>query len=198
MAFTELSENLAFHQQLGDNPGSDNNLTAAELKAWFDKAPLVIQEYINGTLLPELETTLDDLSTFAEKTAEQVSEIVIGSGFLPTAGGSMSGDINMAGNSVKNLPTPTDAGDAVPMAYAVHKTETTVTLSVSAWSSLSQSVSVTGVTADNTVIVTPAPDSYTACLDAGAYCSGQGAGTLSFGCIKTPSVAVVFNVLILD
>ena len=37
---------------------------------------------------------------------------------LPLAGGTMSGTINMDGNKVSNLPTPTASGDAVPKGYA--------------------------------------------------------------------------------
>lgn len=37
---------------------------------------------------------------------------------LPLAGGTMSGDINMSGNKVSNLPTPTANGDAVNKSYA--------------------------------------------------------------------------------
>ena len=37
---------------------------------------------------------------------------------LPLAGGTMEGDIDMDGNKVSNLPTPTASGDAVPKSYA--------------------------------------------------------------------------------
>lgn len=39
-------------------------------------------------------------------------------GKLPLSGGTMTGDINMGGNKVTGLPTPTDAGDAVPFGDA--------------------------------------------------------------------------------
>lgn len=79
MALSKLQQDLTFIQQLGDNPNADNNLTAAELKAWFDKAPLAIQEYVNTVLLPELDGRFKDL----DDLTEQVGNIVIGSGFLP-------------------------------------------------------------------------------------------------------------------
>lgn len=91
---------------------------------------------------------------------------------------------------------PVTTADAVD--GAVTKTEKTAVLSASGWSSLKQTVSVEGVTADNTVIVTPAPASYTACLEAGVYCSGQGAGTLTFTCSTAPSASVTCNILILE
>ncbi|MGM9588314.1 MAG: hypothetical protein ACI3VA_12625, partial [Candidatus Limivicinus sp.] len=92
----------------------------------------------------------------------------------------------------------TDASDAVPKSYAVHMTGRTASLPVSGWSDLSQTVSVEGITAENTLIVSPAPDSITACSEAGMYCAAQGAGTLTFVCADMPEGDVVYNILILE
>lgn len=48
---SQLTENLNNHQGQADQP----SLTALELKKLFDKAPNDIKDYLNGTLLPELE-----------------------------------------------------------------------------------------------------------------------------------------------
>ena len=79
---------------------------------------------------------------------------------------------------------------------ATHNTAT-VTLSTSGWSDNVQTVSVTDVTASNTVIVSPAPTSLTAYGEAGVYCSAQAAGTLTFTCEDTPEVDLAVNVVIL-
>lgn len=77
-------------------------------------------------------------------------------------------------------------------------TTTTCTLTSAWWSSNSQTVSVSGVTASNTVIVSPAPSDIADYADCGVYCSAQGSGTLTFGCDTAPSGDIVVNVLIMS
>lgn len=57
---------------------------------------------------------------------------------------------------------------------------------------------VSYVTANNTVIVTPAPTSFAAWVAAGVYCSEQGAGTLKFTSAAQTTAQLTANVLILD
>ena len=77
------------------------------------------------------------------------------------------------------------------------KSTTTVTLTTT-WSSKTQTVSVTGVTASNTVIITPTPASYNAYCEYGVYCSAQSSGTLTFTCDEVPTSSLTVNVLILN
>ena len=75
--------------------------------------------------------------------------------------------------------------------------QTTATLTVAGWSSANtQTVNVTGVTADNAVIVSYAPSSKDDYIAADVYCSAQGSGTLTFSCNTIPTVAITVNVLI--
>ena len=74
-------------------------------------------------------------------------------------------------------------------------TSTTATLTTAGWSSNSQTVTVSGVTASNTVIVSPAPTSYGEYSVCGVYCSAQAANSLTFTCSETPSGALTVNVL---
>lgn len=73
----------------------------------------------------------------------------------------------------------------------------TVTLAANGWSSGAQTVTVSGVTSSNNVIVSSAPSSYQAYISAGIYCSAQGSNSLTFTCMTTPSSALTVNVLIL-
>lgn len=57
MALTELTSNLNIHQSHPDQPA----LTADELKEDFDKAGNLIKEYLNETLLPELNVIINSL-----------------------------------------------------------------------------------------------------------------------------------------
>lgn len=60
------------------------------------------------------------------------------------------------------------------------------------------SVDVAGVTANNTVVVSPAPESWSTWRDCGVRCSGQEAGKLKFIAENAVSTATYANVVILD
>ena len=76
----------------------------------------------------------------------------------------------------------------------------TVTLSKNAWSGNSQTINVSNVTASSLVTVAPVPTAQnrTAYLEAGVYCSAQGAGTLTFVCEDVPSVNLNVNIQIIN
>ena len=57
MSLPTLNENLNIHQSLPDQPA----LNAEELKQEFDKAPNLIKEYLNGILLPAIDTLMVNL-----------------------------------------------------------------------------------------------------------------------------------------
>ena len=71
-----------------------------------------------------------------------------------------------------------------------------VTLTVAGWSGTTQTVTVSGVTADSMVIVTYAPGSRAAWTNADIYCSAQAANALVFTCSDTPTEDVTANVAI--
>ena len=78
----------------------------------------------------------------------------------------------------------------------VSVTVTTATLTVAGWSNNTQTVSVTGVTASNTVLVTYAPTSKADYTAADIYCTAQAAGSLTFACTTTPTSEITVNVMI--
>ena len=61
-----------------------------------------------------------------------------------------------------------------------------------------QTVSVPGATAGNSVLVSPAPGSRADYAAAGCYCSAQAVGTLTFACAVKPTGALTVNVLALS
>lgn len=73
----------------------------------------------------------------------------------------------------------------------------TATLAAASWSSNAQTVTVSGVTSSNTVIISPAPASQEAYTKAGVYCSDQAANSLTFSCKTAPTAALTVNVVIL-
>lgn len=52
MAIPRFDEDLAIISKLGDNPGSDNNLTTDAFRAKFDEGPQKIQKFLNNVLIP--------------------------------------------------------------------------------------------------------------------------------------------------
>lgn len=73
-------------------------------------------------------------------------------------------------------------------------------LSASGWKNNSQTINLANVAANSLVTVAPVPTSQnrTAYLEAGVYCSDQGAGTLTFVCEDVPSVNLNVNIQIIN
>ena len=84
----------------------------------------------------------------------------------------------------------------VKLASGATYTQIAITLTVAGWSDNSQTVTASGVTANNAVVISPAPDSYTSYGEFGVYCSAQAANSLTFVCDSTPDVALAVNILI--
>lgn len=128
MSIPKLLEDLAVISKLGDNPGTDNNLTTSAFRAKFDEAALLIQRYINDTLVPAF-------STFSD----------------PEAGLTMRGDIDLAGYKLTGLKEPVDNKDAVTLEF-VNKTfalANNLTALVSALDEVSRKADNAQDTADN-------------------------------------------------
>jgi hypothetical protein len=92
------------------NPNFD---TDAASKGYVDTAVSNLIESAPGTMdtLNELAAALGDDPDFATTIATDIATK------LPKAGGTMSGSITMAGNTVTGLGTPSVSSDAVPLQY---------------------------------------------------------------------------------
>ena len=81
--------------------------------------------------------------------------------------------------------------------YATPSKGVTVTLPAAGWSDNMQTVSVSGATATNVKVVSPAyasVDEYAAC---GVKAAAEGAGTITFACTTVPENDLMVNVAIL-
>lgn len=123
---------------------------------------------------------------------------------LPARTDGLTADVWYSVLTSKNPVTVAQGGTGATTAAAaranleaVSKATTTASLTAAGWSGGAQTVSVSGVTADNTVLVAPAAASFLDYRDFGVRCTGQGAGTLSFTCENTPTAGITVNVLIL-
>lgn len=94
-----FTDDIAYHTKLGDNPNTDNGLSADELKAVYDAAALAIQKFINDYIVPAL------------------NEEVGSDAFLKVAGGTMKGILSMGGNRISGLGSPVADGDAITKAF---------------------------------------------------------------------------------
>lgn len=77
------------------------------------------------------------------------------------------------------------------------KVNTTATLAVADWTSNTQTVNVTGITANGVVLVSPTPANQSAYTSAGILCTAQAAGSLTFTCDTVPSADITVTVVML-
>ena len=74
----------------------------------------------------------------------------------------------------------------------------TITIATSDWSNKTCTKTASGVTASNTVIVSPTSASFEAYGEAQVRATAQGANQITFACTDTPSSALTVNVAILN
>lgn len=99
--------------------------------------------------------------------------------------------------SVADINGNMDALDTAVAGKQGQHSAISVTILTSDWSNGTATVTATGVTASNTVIVSPAPSSMDDWGAAGIKCTAQGANTLTFTCAEAPESAITANVVIL-
>ena len=103
----------------------------------------------------------------------------------------VSGMLKGTGASVVAATAGTD--------YALPVNSVTVTLTVAGWDvdALTQTVSVSGATASNVKVVSPAPASVDEYASCGVKAAAEGAGTITFACTTVPENDLIVNVAIL-
>jgi hypothetical protein len=145
MALDRLTEDMNFIGSLGDDPKRDDGLSTPQFKSFFDKAGLVIQNFINNKLIPQIERSIDEGALL-----QQISEVL--GRKLDKSGGTMYGPINMNGQKLTGMNSPKANDEPATKGY-VDGTKLTATLQASAWYGSSapytQTVSVPGVMEDD-------------------------------------------------
>ena len=156
---------------------------------------------ITGTTISATDTTYS-VMTGASAGAAGTSGLVP----APAAGDEdkcLKGDGTWG--SVDSLPSQTgNAGKVLKTNGTTASWESTTTspatmpvLLAANWSNKEQTVSVTGVTADNVVYVSPAPMSTEEYGQCGVYAYAQAAGTLTFKCEDVPTNDLTVNIIIM-
>lgn len=137
-----------------------------------------------GTTGQILEKTATG-TQWADKPASGMTQTEADARYLQLSGGTMTGAIALPGN-------PTSDNQAANKAYvdALKPNRLTVTLFASGWSGNTQTVTVSGVSADETaqlIMPVPALASQTAYYEAGILATGQAANSLTFTCQNVPT-----------
>lgn len=90
MSFTKLTKDLDIIQKLDDEPNDVGGLTASELKKKFDDSGNAIKEYLNETLIPELDTAVGG------KTSKDYVDTEVAK-CIPKTGGEVGGTFTVNG-----------------------------------------------------------------------------------------------------
>lgn len=192
MAIPFFEEDLDIISRLGDYPGSEDGLTPEDFKARFDLAGNLIKKFLNEVIIPNFNIAID-----VEELTSYILEKV-----LNLSGGMMRGDIDMNGHKITYLKEPTDSGDAATKKYVDDAKDTmeyvykTIELPSGNWNNNQQTITVSGVTNNIDLTVTPSPtrENATAYSEAGVICTASDNNKLTFECTDVPSVSLSVNI----
>lgn len=197
-----LIEYVEFTYVSGNNPDTvSSSRTFTEVKESINSGRLVLGRY--GNYFYSVVSHDNSSVTFLCVTAVNYARTIIltltnsasatysNQNPLLKSGGTMTGPLTLSGDPAEDL-------QAAPKQYvdALKPKPITITLPASGWSNNQQTVTATGVTADNAVTPSPAPESWEAAGAAGVRCTAQGADSLTFACSETPTEDLTYNVLI--
>lgn len=196
MAIPLFTEDMDIVSKLGDYPGSEDGLSPQEFKQRFDLAGKLIKDFLNNTLIPLTNLTVDPDAIVAMVLEKA----------LDTGGGTLTGTLYMSGNRIADVGDPVLDGDAVPNGYFQRKVEDletkleyhyqTVTLKNSDWVNHQQTVSVPGIAPGADVTVSPAPtkenfEEYSSCV---VLCVAINADAVVFECDNAPGTDLAVNI----
>lgn len=205
MALSRYTGNTNYISQLSDQPNDNDGLDPAELKAKFDQYGTEFTEYFNETLLPEIETAINAAASGIPTGGADASILLDGTitnSKLKSTSGSEAVNTNVIRDGAVTEDKLEAGVKAAVEAVAGKASFTTITVTLDAedWSNSIQTVTATGVTAENTVIATAAPDdtSFSAWSNSGIYAAVQALNSLTFKCRSVPASDVTVNILILN
>lgn len=214
MAIPFFEEDMEIISKLGTRPKEENGVNESELKRLFDTAGIKIKKFLNETLIPQMNMTVDvqallngildatlsksDKAAPAKLVGDKIAEVVKTAGAaLPRSGGAMTGGINMSNQKLTNVPTPSNEYDAANKKYVDNcKIATTIYLAADNWVDKTQVVENAAVTPNSIIFFGYAQESVDACRIADVRCAGQEKGKLYFTCKWVPRDAVFVEVVI--
>lgn len=179
-------------------------ITARELSANSVTAGKIADNAVSGTKVANNgisgEKIADSSIANRHLGALVVENGNIADGTIDASGKLMDGSVTarlFANDAVQENAIKNGAVTSAKLAADAKSKGVAVTLAAASWSNKTQTVSVTGVTANNNVLVAAAPASREAWNDAEIYCSAQASGSLTFTCGSVPAENITANVVIL-
>ena len=141
---------------------------------------------------------------FGSGTASAQDSLILGNGVVTAQYAMQIGTVSRTNSDANTLKVGNNNGNfemmsadgTIPTARLT-KVNSTITLTSAGWSSNTQTVNVTGMTATGVVMVSPDPTDQSAYTSAGILCTAQASGTLTFTCDTVPSADIDVNVVML-
>lgn len=179
---------------LGAPTNANDAVRQADLKVVSDEVDGIISGTTGITLAPATTTKIGGVIVGDGIEVEEDGTISVTPGltqeqadkrYLQLTGGTLTGALTLNGE-------PTEDLQAAPKQYvdALKPLARTITLTTSGWSSNTQTVTVSGVSATETAqLITPTPAiaSQSAYYEAGIMCTNQGTNSLTFTCQTVPT-----------
>lgn len=188
---------------LGAPTNANDAVRQADLKVVSDEVDGIISGTTGITLSPATTTKIGGVKIGEGVEVSEDGTISVTPGltqeqadarYLQLTGGTLTGALTLNGE-------PTEDLQAAPKQYvdALKPLARTITLTTSGWSSNTQTVTVSGVSASETAqLITPTPAiaSQSAYYEAGIMCTGQAANRLTFTCQTVPTSNLTVYVVI--
>lgn len=219
-----IEDNSDIYAHIVGNGNSENTRSNAHTLDWDGNAWFAGDVFVGGSsqtsgdkLMKEPTGTQGQLLGFTSDntvgavdapesglTQEQVDEryLQLNSDAMITGDVTFKYGADFDGSKITSVGTPVNGSDGANKAYVDSKAPlppVPVTLTTSGWSSNTQTVTVSGVSATETAqLITPTPAiaSQSAYYEAGIMCTGQAANSLTFTCQTVPTSNLTVYVVI--
>lgn len=190
-AFNTKADKVETEAALSDKANAAETAAALNTKADAAETAAALDTKVDKASGKGLST-----NDFTDAEKQKLAGIEAGANKFVLADGAVS-TAKIASGAVTTSKMANAVVNAEKLADDAKSKGVAVTLAAASWSGKKQTVSVSGVTASNNIIVAASPASRTAWNDAEVYCSAQAAGKLTFECSTTPTAAITANVIIL-
>lgn len=200
-AMKDVSAGAVAEGSITTSKMADAAITGPKLAARSVTAAKIELEAIVTELLADRSVTEQKIALLAITTAlladKAVTEAKLSDGAVTSAklGAGSAIEEKIADKAVTKAKLGSDV-TAAALGGAVPSVAKTATLSASGWDSKEQTVTVSGITTSQNLVIAPAPESYVAYGESMVRCVTQAADSLTFQCEDVPTASLTVNILI--